>query len=198
MIQCSTEIRTRIAGFKVQSASRYTMEPQVPPRFELGLLDSKSRVLAITPWNRQPLLPNIDLEYFVYKYYRFVNALPLIHDAVRESIVNTHKHAIFYSINCSETKLQSTLRCHFKRSSLSSQYSINLTCLDWLLFKLATFLHLDVDLTFLLPDLRCFIFTFSSPVILLLVIFCSCFRNRLPETEASQLHKQLWPANGRS
>ncbi|KRY91020.1 hypothetical protein T4D_13588 [Trichinella pseudospiralis] len=25
---------------------------------------------------------NIDLEYFVYKYYRFVNALPLIHDAV--------------------------------------------------------------------------------------------------------------------
>ncbi|KRZ33215.1 hypothetical protein T4B_7623 [Trichinella pseudospiralis] len=52
----STEIRTRIAGFKVQSASHYTMEPlllklmvvkfQVPPRFELGLLDSESRVLA--------------------------------------------------------------------------------------------------------------------------------------------------------
>ncbi|KRY77358.1 hypothetical protein T4B_5061, partial [Trichinella pseudospiralis] len=37
------------------------MEPQVPPRFELGLLDSKSRVLAITPWNRQPLLPSVAL-----------------------------------------------------------------------------------------------------------------------------------------
>ncbi|KRX40799.1 hypothetical protein T05_5651 [Trichinella murrelli] len=51
--QCSTEIRTRIAGFKVQSASRYTMEPlsKVPPRFELGLLDSESRVLAVTPWD---------------------------------------------------------------------------------------------------------------------------------------------------
>ncbi|KRZ72518.1 hypothetical protein T10_8513 [Trichinella papuae] len=24
---------------------------KVPPRFELGLLDSKSRVLAVTPWN---------------------------------------------------------------------------------------------------------------------------------------------------
>ena len=24
---------------------------EVPPRFELGSLDSKSRVLAITPWN---------------------------------------------------------------------------------------------------------------------------------------------------
>ncbi|KRZ94634.1 hypothetical protein T08_16073 [Trichinella sp. T8] len=72
----STEIRTRIAGFKVQSASRYTMEPlimaclqkflsiityiykklmvvkgEVPPRFELGLLDSESRVLAVTPWD---------------------------------------------------------------------------------------------------------------------------------------------------
>ncbi|KRY43150.1 hypothetical protein T01_4167 [Trichinella spiralis] len=99
-------------------------------------------------------------------YYRFVNALPLIHDVVvrirqqrfvytlatfapadcrhdgrkavwRESIVNAQKHAIFYSINCFETKLQSTLRCHFKRSSPLSQYSINRTCLDWLLFKLA-------------------------------------------------------------
>ncbi|KRZ61786.1 hypothetical protein T02_291 [Trichinella nativa] len=56
----STEIRTRIAGFKV------------PPRFELGLLDSKSRVLAVTPWNRQ--------SHGIY--YRFVNALPLIHDVV--------------------------------------------------------------------------------------------------------------------
>ncbi|KRZ81041.1 hypothetical protein T10_1908, partial [Trichinella papuae] len=55
----STEIRTRIAGFKVQSASRYTMEPRVPPRFELGLLDSKSRVLAVTPWNRQFPLPSL-------------------------------------------------------------------------------------------------------------------------------------------
>ena len=25
---------------------------QVPPRFELGLLDSESKVLAITPWDR--------------------------------------------------------------------------------------------------------------------------------------------------
>ena len=25
---------------------------QVPPRFELGSLDSKSRVLTITPWDR--------------------------------------------------------------------------------------------------------------------------------------------------
>ncbi|XP_003377252.1 hypothetical protein Tsp_01398 [Trichinella spiralis] len=118
------------------------------------------------------------LKYFVYKYYRFVNALPLIHDVVvrirqqrfvytlatfapadcrhdgrkavwRESIVNAQKHAIFYSINCFETKLQSTLRCHFKRSSPLSQYSINRTCLDWLLFKLAKVLHLLVpDLTF--------------------------------------------------
>ncbi|KRZ92873.1 hypothetical protein T08_1992, partial [Trichinella sp. T8] len=45
----STEIRTRIAGFKV------------PPRFELGLLDSKSRVLAVTPWNRQSLLFSVTL-----------------------------------------------------------------------------------------------------------------------------------------
>ncbi|KRZ19302.1 hypothetical protein T11_11817, partial [Trichinella zimbabwensis] len=28
-IYSSTEIRTRIAGFKVQSASRYTMEPSI-------------------------------------------------------------------------------------------------------------------------------------------------------------------------
>ncbi|GIY93520.1 hypothetical protein CEXT_514321 [Caerostris extrusa] len=29
---------------------------QVPPRFELGSLDSKSRVLTITPWNHICLL----------------------------------------------------------------------------------------------------------------------------------------------
>ncbi|KRY61067.1 hypothetical protein T03_9982 [Trichinella britovi] len=33
----------------------------VPPRFELGLLDSKSRVLAVTPWNRQSLLFSVTL-----------------------------------------------------------------------------------------------------------------------------------------
>ena len=27
------------------------MPAKVPPRFELGLLDSESRVLTITPWN---------------------------------------------------------------------------------------------------------------------------------------------------
>ena len=30
---------------------------QVPPRFELGSLDSKSRVLTITPWNHSSQLP---------------------------------------------------------------------------------------------------------------------------------------------
>ena len=29
---------------------------QVPPRFELGSLDSESRVLTITPWNRYTIL----------------------------------------------------------------------------------------------------------------------------------------------
>ena len=73
----STEIWTRIAGFRVQSANQYTIESwlwikfacktvmicigmwrqikvskrkrQVLPRFELGSLDSESRVLTITP-----------------------------------------------------------------------------------------------------------------------------------------------------
>lgn len=30
----------------------WTKEAQVPPRFELGSLDSESRVLTITPWNQ--------------------------------------------------------------------------------------------------------------------------------------------------
>ncbi|KRY19689.1 hypothetical protein T12_12785, partial [Trichinella patagoniensis] len=37
------------------------MQINVPPRFELGLLDSKSRVLAVTPWNRQSPLPSVTL-----------------------------------------------------------------------------------------------------------------------------------------
>ena len=109
----STETWTRIAGFRVQSAHHYTMEPNdtslltpflkssplrqcelvrvcrnsrksvpaflsilshrsvggvvasiaafqavdlVPPRLELGSLDSESRVLTITPWNPTTLL----------------------------------------------------------------------------------------------------------------------------------------------
>ena len=32
---------------------RERVQKQVPPRFELGSLDSESRVLTITPWNQQ-------------------------------------------------------------------------------------------------------------------------------------------------
>ena len=32
---------------------------QVPPRFELGSLDSESRVLTITPWNPHAALPHV-------------------------------------------------------------------------------------------------------------------------------------------
>ena len=39
---------------------------QAPPRFELGLLDSESRVLAITPWSqfRMSLGPMIEVFWF--------------------------------------------------------------------------------------------------------------------------------------
>ncbi|KAK9976302.1 hypothetical protein ABG768_021507 [Culter alburnus] len=36
--------------FRTGSCS-HSWQKQVPPRFELGSLDSKSRVLTITPWN---------------------------------------------------------------------------------------------------------------------------------------------------
>ncbi|KFD60000.1 hypothetical protein M514_27821 [Trichuris suis] len=34
---------------------------EVPPRFELGLLDSKSRVLTVTPWNRGETFVDIEV-----------------------------------------------------------------------------------------------------------------------------------------
>ncbi|KFD61853.1 hypothetical protein M514_26001 [Trichuris suis] len=38
----------------VEASPKYVRyRQQVPPRFELGLLDSKSRVLTVTPWNRK-------------------------------------------------------------------------------------------------------------------------------------------------
>ena len=41
---------------------------QVPPRFELGSLDSKSRVLTITPWD----LLCIRFIYILYKLKNYI------------------------------------------------------------------------------------------------------------------------------
>ena len=45
---------------------------EVPPRFELGSLDSKSRVLTITPWDRWLLIKS---NFIVYKNYYITIAI---------------------------------------------------------------------------------------------------------------------------
>ena len=49
---------------------RKKKDKQVPPRFELGSLDSKSRVLTITPWDRL-LQSEIDLFCILIFSYRW-------------------------------------------------------------------------------------------------------------------------------
>ena len=92
------EIWTRIAGFKVQSDNRYTTGPidavcvkkflefwqskvysiikvikEVPPRFELGLLDSKSRVITVTPRDRLiVVLINFSRPFWQSKVYSII------------------------------------------------------------------------------------------------------------------------------
>ena len=46
--------QTNKQNIKQNKAKNQPVSEQVPPRFELGSLDSESRVLTITPWNHMP------------------------------------------------------------------------------------------------------------------------------------------------